>query len=442
MKKLISLIAAVLLCMLCFVACNSEPATSTPDESIPTTTTVAADPTTTVGGESDPTDPTESGEVTDPTTVGGETDPTTGKPTDAPTAAPDNGTTANTTKKPDTTKKTTTTTAPKATTADWMKNYTSKQIINDNTFQNGFNIACNEKPGTTVHCGNWNPTDSSKKSVWQLSQWGTFNSYVDRSGMQCLWEDRLNTPNNILTNGINRVEYVPERKSLILTMNTYDYFNGHGHTDNSSWPHLLIEQSIISRDTFFNLDDEDQLYYSLAADKMILELDLRLTNFSHEPLEGINACQLVSFYYVTSQRDSGFIWFGMGLFDDRGYDQSPGPNDNRFMMDYGTGNYMYGIPQADTYNNTLETGRYDFFNADFSAVEASDTWMHISMDIKPYLLDMASKTMKGSEYNIYKNTKELKDLFISGLNLGYEVHGTYDVTFEIANYSLTGYVKK
>ena len=65
---------------------------------------------------------------------------------DGNSTAPDNGnggttnsdnTTNNTTEKPTTTKKptTTTSTTSKATTADWMKNYRSKQIINDNTFQ-------------------------------------------------------------------------------------------------------------------------------------------------------------------------------------------------------------------------------------------------------------------------------------------------------------------
>lgn len=433
MKKLLSLIAAVLLCVMCFTACNTEPATSTPDESATTTQTTAQQ------------DPTTGANDTDPTTPEDPTDPIV---TDEPTSAPtNNGTTTNTpeaptTKKPTTTKQTTTTTS-KVTTADWKKNYTSKQIINDNTFQNGFNIACNETSGVTKYCGNWNPTDSKKDSVWQLSQWGTFNSYEDRSGTQCLWEDRIDTAKNILANGINRVEYVAERKSLILSMDTYKYFDGHGHTDNSSWPHLLIEQSIISRETYFNLDDEDMIYYSPAADKIILEMDLRLPKFTHEPLEGINACQIVSFYYIVSLRDSGFIWFGVPIFDDRGYDQTPSTDtSSRFMMDYGTGNYMYGVPQVDVYNATSETGRYDFFNAEFTAVEPSDTWMHVSIDLKPYLDDMASQTMKGSKYNIYKSTTDLNSLFFGGLNLGYEVHGTYDVSFEIANYSLTTYVKK
>jgi hypothetical protein len=252
--------------------------------------------------------------------------------------------------------------------------------------------------------------------------------------------DRLDTPQHILSNGLNTLVYNDERKSLTFTMNTYAFYDGQGHVNNESWPHLLIGQDIIDWETYFNLDDDEMLHYSPAADKVIVSLDVRLTSFSHEVLEGINACQFLSFYYVKSLRDKGFIWFAMPIFDDRGY--KPEQTEVRFEMDGGSNCYICGIPPVQVYNSTREDGRYDFLNIDMSAPDPNETWMHIEMDLKPYLEMMAEKAMKGSQYNVFDKTTDIRDLYFCGMNLGYEVHGTYDVSFEIMNYAITTYVKK
>ena len=171
-----------------------------------------------------------------------------------------------------------------------------------------------------------------------------------------------------------------------------------------------------------------------------MSLDVRLTDFRHEKMEGINACQFLSFYYVKSLRDEGFVWFGMPIFDDRGYRENE--TEVHFMMDSGSGCYMCGIPQVQVYNSTLPSGRYDFFSADISVVEPSEGWMHIELDMKPYLDMLAEQALKGTTYNVFKRTTEMKDLYFAGMNIGYEVHGSYDVTFEIKNYAITTYVKK
>lgn len=454
MKKLLALISVVCLCAACFAACNAVPAESIPEETRPATTTVVTSSVTDASATAAA--PTDNGTTNTASDVPGTTTVTTGSTvlTTHPvtTATTDvtvttTSTSATTTVKPTTTTiktttttkttttKTTTTTTTTTTvpTAEWMKDYTSKQIINDNNFQNGFYV---RQQDPIVDLGPWRTTDSVKTPAWLLAQWGTFKSYSDKSAYQCLWKNRQDTADNILTNGINYVEYNDRLKSLTLSADTYAFYNGKGHTDNSSWPHLLIEQSIISRQALLNLPEEERIYYSLAADKIILSLDVRMTQFRHTAYSGINACQFSSFYYVVSTQDNGFTWFGAPLFDDRGYRHGEKPY---YALDAGSGNYIYGIPQYAVYESTLETGRYDFFNGDRKTPKASGEWMHIELDLKPWLLKLVSMTMGKTTY---PNTTDLSQLFFSGLNLGYEIHGSYDVSFEIKNYCLTSYVKK
>lgn len=418
MKRCCSVLLAILLIVLA-VGCQPQ---QTPAASTAETTASAATAESTTGTST--TTPTDTAAPT-----GQET---TAQPTSAVTDS--TTTTGSTTVKPTTTA----TTTSKVTTADWRKNYTAKQILRDPTFQNGFDVTGQEEKAPI---GTWYNTDSQKNTVWSIGQWGTYKSYTDRSGYLCMLKDRLDTPRNILSNGLNTLTYTDERKSLTFTMNTYDFYGGQGHVVNDSWPHLLIGQDIIDRETYFNLDDEEMPHYSPAADKVIIAFDVRLTTFEHQPLEGINACQFLSFYYVRSLRDNGFVWFGLPIFDDRGYDSNK--TQVRFQMDGASNCYICGIPQVQVYNSTREDGRYDFFSyEDIGVVEPSEKWMHIEMDIKPYLDMMFEQAKKDSAYNVFSRTTKINDLYFTGMNMGYEVHGSYNVSFEVNNYTMTTYVKK
>ena len=397
LKKPVALGIALILLIASLSACNSGT-----ESSMPSTGTTSATTVTTVASTTVPT-------TTEPTTT---TNPTT------------------TTTRPTTTTTTTTVT----TTEDWRTHYVSKQIINDNNFQDGFYV---RQQSPIVDLGPWRTTDSVKTPSWLLAQWGTYLSYSDKSAFQCLWKDRQDTAPNILTNGINRVEYNDELQSLTLAVNTFEFYNGQGHEDNSSWPHLLIEQGIIGRDALLALSEEERIHYTLAADKIILSLDVRMTKFEREPFGGIMACQFLSYYYVVSTQDGGFTWFGVPMFDDRSYKPNEKPS---YVLDAGSGKMIYGVPQYAVYDSTLESGRYDFFAyEDIRKPEASDEWMHIELDIKPWLLKLAGMTMGRTTY---PKTTDLSQMYFNGLNLGYEIHGSYDVSFEIKNYALTSYVKK
>ena len=126
MNKTVSLCIAMLLLALCVTGCQSGGESSVPDESAVTTLSTAATST----------------ETTATTTV--PTTTTTKAPSTIATKAP---TTTTTTEAPTTTatKALTTTTTSKATTVDWKKHYISKQILRDNTYQNGVDVTGQEE---------------------------------------------------------------------------------------------------------------------------------------------------------------------------------------------------------------------------------------------------------------------------------------------------------
>jgi len=55
-----------------------------------------------------------------------------------------------------------------------------------------------------------------------------------------------------------------------LAMNTFEFYGDQGHEDNSSWPHLLIEQSIISREALLALPEEDSEAIFSEGDRSLL----------------------------------------------------------------------------------------------------------------------------------------------------------------------------
>ena len=68
----------------------------------------------------------------------------------------------------------------------------------------------------------------------------------------------------------------------------------------------------------------------------------------------------------------------------------------------------------------------------------SDEWTHISIDLAVYI---ASAIDKANESNTFGEAVSIEDFYISGTNIGFEIHGNYDCTVDIKNLSLCSYIK-
>jgi hypothetical protein len=138
-----------------------------------------------------------------------------------------------------------------------------------------------------------------------------------------------------------------------------------------------------------------------------------------------HAAQYLMYFSVRNKDTNDFIWFGFPLFDNRSEWNEPSS-----MFDKGTSALMVGIGnrvlyQANGKNNCWKNGK----------INAGPTvdWSTFNIDVLP-LIKGALETAHNDGY--MENTS-VDQLVISGMNLGWEIPGTYDASMEMKDFSVT-----
>lgn len=259
--------------------------------------------------------------------------------------------------------------------------------------------------------------DSVGRAKWQLGQW--YSKY-------CVLSDRAPSDPYTITDGKTKwITRHPESGSLSMRLNARNVYEGHAHTkDWGFWPHLLLEQKVIA--DFDRMSEEDFSFYCADCKKTEFSIDLRMTDFvDNDNPEGINACQFLSYFYLTLKEDpKKFIWFGFGLFDDRG------AMDPYWKMDCTGAGMIYLLSTKDTYCGDLSRS----FLTSGARPKATDEWRQIRIDLGPFFdrcIEISNRD------NVFGKTVSRSDFYVRGNNIGFEIHGNYDCTFEFKNYNLT-----
>ncbi len=301
-------------------------------------------------------------------------------------------------------------------------NYNATRLFKDEAWEFGFVVKKQDQSGDA---GEWR-YNNILKPLWSIGPWWTNN---------CLIEQRLMDGDKYKLadkDGIKELKYNPEEKSLSFKLDASKVYNGRAAkgTNEELWPHLLIEQKI--GDVYKNLNEDDKIRYDANADKIYLEMDIRMTDFKDTTNpEGVNAVQFLSYYYLALKDVPGkMIWFGANLFDSRG----AGLEKTSWHLDTASNSMIYCISTADTYD-----GAENSFFVDGKVVEPSEEWKHIRIDITPHIercISIANKDMT------FGKQVTIDDFYIKGCNVGFEIHGNYDCTFEIKNFNLISYTAK
>ncbi len=298
-----------------------------------------------------------------------------------------------------------------------LRGYESKQLFNDTEFKNGFTVISQQtENGGQVRLGNFVYGDFETSPFWSVAQWNSGN---------CLWADRKETDVFTLTDGVSKtVSYNPENQSVSMRLNAANIYNG-APAGEDSWPHLLLEQSPIT--DYNSLSETEKSFYNCSADRMVLNLDIRLTDFVDTTnKDGINAAQYLAYFYLCGTDNEKFIWFGVNLFDNRGY------QDTYWALDEASNQMIYCVSTKDTYgskNSSL------FRNG---SPYVCDEWVNVNLDLTPYIKDAINKANRS---NTFGETVSVNDFYIGGTNIGFEIHGNYDCTIEIKDFNLTAYNK-
>lgn len=293
--------------------------------------------------------------------------------------------------------------------------YESKQLFRDPDFSKGFSVVSQQtENGNGVKLGDFTYGTDGEKPDWTIAQWNSGS---------CLWSDRAESDAYTITDGSSKtVKYNPEDKSVSMRLNASKVYNG-AAADENNWPHLLLEQSPIV--DYFSLSGKEKSFYNCAADRIVLSLDIRLSDFVDTTnKDGINAAQYLAYFYLCGTDNQKFIWFGVNLFDDRGY------QDTYWALDKASTQMIYSLSTKNTFglksNSLFRNGK----------PYVSDEWVHIEVDLTPHIEDAMRRA---NESNTFGQTVSKEDFYIGGTNIGFEIHGNYDCTVDIKNFRLTSY---
>lgn len=298
------------------------------------------------------------------------------------------------------------------------------QIIPDITFRTGMQLISQKDHANgdaiTVLGAQDFYGGTAEDPRWLLAQWD--------SG-PCLIENRIESDATTITDGIGRsFVYQPDKHQMTFELDTSIYYQGKPALTGDWWPHLLIEQQTFD---YASLSEEAQAYYRCDADRMVVSFDIRMTDYSNTPIDGdwVNAAQFLMYFYVKGIDTNDFCWFGLQLFDNRWE-----KNDHYIGYDGGkadaSGAMIYSIGSKYVYKNSGRT-LYKSGKPDVSG-----EWVHVEIDIRPYLDDMLSHGLADG----YFDAQTLSELCINGMNLGWETIGTFDHTMEMRNLRLDSYI--
>jgi len=291
--------------------------------------------------------------------------------------------------------------------------YETKSLFAAPGFANGFTVMSMQTlNGSGVPLGNFTYNSLPVMPNWMIAQWNS---------KYCLWTERAPSDIYTITDGKTKtVRYNPGDRSVSMRLNAANVYGGLPAGE-GNWPHLLLEQSPIP-----GAAGEDRAFYSCASDKLVLTLDIRLTDFKDTTNQaGVNATQFLAYFYLTGAGGNDFVWFGVNLFDSRGL------QDTYWAVDTAGSNRMiYTVSTADTYGCGLRS------LTPLGRPRVSDRWTRIELDLAPHIRAMLTKA---NEAGTFGGPVTASDFIIGGTNIGFEIHGNFDCTMEIRNFQIVSH---
>lgn len=279
-----------------------------------------------------------------------------------------------------------------------------RELIKDNQFRNGF-ILWEPKPGKHVRYGELPGLNTNSVPAWGLSQW---------SSKYPLDPTKLPRPSaNSLacSNAAKGIAFGLANTDLSMTVNTAVEYGARARGAGDPWVHLLVEQEF---------DPPAPLHTARSA-RLHVETRLARSRNLHKGdySPSIHAAQFQIFFTVQNRnrQSSGYgdlLWFGVPIYDNR----------ERFPKAFkeqdfgGTAKFIF-TPEGKT----------------FSSSSAHDgQWVVIEKDILPLMREALETAWTRG---FLKNSRDIRDYYIGGMNMGWELPGTFDVEMQVRKLSLS-----
>lgn len=303
------------------------------------------------------------------------------------------------------------------------------ELFKDTKFANGFNVSglSSKTDGHSIKA-RFDYGDATRRPNWRVAQFDTKYSFADMEKTHFSEMHpgiyKIVNPSKEITLDTN----TGELGLKLLSSTVYEKPREYGER----WPHLLIE------DFGMYADSKNKFAYKLKnISQLRFHVKQKLTYFDDRMGNTANqenhAAMFFAYLYVTGTNNKGVserIWFGFPLFDNRyAFSDEYGKKDGG--KDDASDFFIYNIPSRAFTNTT-------FHNAEGVPVGSVDNpWMNIDIDVMPHI----QRALEAAQSKGFMQGVKMEDLYINGMNMGWEHPGTYDTEMVIKDLSLKSYVK-
>jgi len=286
----------------------------------------------------------------------------------------------------------------------------SRPLLKDTHFRRGFFLSYpDSKKGHAAEVV-LDLGDSDNKPVWRLCQWGTKHSLAKAS---C----NLDADGDVsYANNAKKILVGAEssgNRDLILEIKGSSEYENNARKYGESWPHLLVEQQI---GKIYPLNQLARLDFALAIKRLYCESHMVTGTCNPE----LHAAQFQMFLVVSNinknSKDSGdYFWFGVPFYDSR-YDIPPSHKARDGGKADATGRFIYAIGGENVTPGPLKENQ----------------WAEIDIDLLPYIKAGLQEAVKRG----YLTDSNSGDYAVVGMNMGWELPGTFDASIQIRDLGL------
>jgi hypothetical protein len=259
---------------------------------------------------------------------------------------------------------------------------------------------------------------------WTIAQWASKHNLADPAASR---QVRLGPHLFALTNLSKRVVVDTRRGEVLLGLSASACYD-RPRQEGESWPHLLLSAPLT--DTRY----PKRICHVAELKRLDISFACRLDAFEdREPSadRNLHAAQFQLFLYVQNlkQGDDGFgdmMWFGIPVFDNR-YPV----REESFQRDGGkadaSGKFIYSLP-----SKACLPGGEGFVREGRLLAGKDARWVDFSADVLPWIVYAFRLARK----NGFFPSTDLEELYVSGLNVGWEMPGAYDAAMRLRGLSL------
>jgi hypothetical protein len=282
-----------------------------------------------------------------------------------------------------------------------------RELIEDPHFQNGF-LLLEPKPGKRVVYGAITEAAATAKPAWDLGQWSSkypLKAAVTKrpaNGVFCF----TNVAKRVCVGAPGSVA-----GDLSFGVNASVEYGGRARkSQEEPWIHLLAQQDIVNPPSLTGL-----AHCPFHVEARLIRSQLHRTD-DYTP--SLHAAQFTVYITVANrnQKSPGYgqyLWFGIPVYDDR----------SRIAPSYeakdfgGTKMFIYTLPSDVFAKESTHDGQ----------------WVTFASDLLPL---MREGLKAGWKEGFMPGSVEFADYRLTGIFLGWEVPGVFDVEMQVRNLSL------